>query len=99
MFAFVIYNIKDNKLVIARDRVGKKPIYFYKNDSQFFLASELNTISRLLPNLLINEQSIASYLRVGFFHESTTPFRGIEEASPGFIYEVNINTLEIKKTQ
>jgi asparagine synthase (glutamine-hydrolysing) len=99
MFAFVIYNMKDNKLVFSRDRVGKKPIYFYKNDSQFFLASELNTVTRLLPNLLINEQSISSYLRVGFFHDRTTPFRGVEEVSPGFIYELDINTLEIIKTQ
>ena len=55
MFAFIIYDIENNKLILARDRIGKKPIYLYKNQKQIFIASELNTFKDLIPNLSINE--------------------------------------------
>ena len=95
MFAFIIYDIENNKLILARDRIGKKPIYLYKNQKQIFIASELNTFKDLIPNLLINESSISSFLRVGFFHESSTPFKDVEEIIPGHIYEINISSLKI----
>ena len=96
MFAFIIYDIENNKLILARDRIGKKPIYLYKNQKQIFIASELNTFKDLIPNLSINESSIASFLRVGFFYESSTPFNDIEEVMPGHIYEINISSLKDK---
>ena len=97
MFAFIIYDIDKNKLVIARDRIGKKPIYLYRNKKQLFIASELNVFSNSSINLSINEESIVSYLRAGFFHQNSTPFNDIEEISPGHLVEIEINTLKIKK--
>ena len=97
MFAFIIYDIENNKLILARDRIGKKPIYLYKNQKQIFIASELNTFKNLIPNLSINESSISSFLRVGFFHESSTPFKDVEEVMPGHIYEINISSLKISR--
>lgn len=44
MFAFAIYDIKRDSLIIARDRYGIKPIYYYKKDSIFIFASELKGI-------------------------------------------------------
>jgi len=44
MFAFAIYDIKRDILILARDRYGIKPIYYYKKDSSFIFASELKAI-------------------------------------------------------
>lgn len=44
MFAFAIYDIKRDRLIIARDRYGIKPLYYYYKDSNFIFASELKAI-------------------------------------------------------
>jgi len=67
MFAFVILNKVNNKLILARDRVGKKPLYLYIKAKQVFFASELNALLHSLPNLSIDEDAISAYLRSGFF--------------------------------
>jgi len=98
MFAFVILNKANNKLILARDRVGKKPLYLYKNAEQIFFASELNTLLHSLPNLSIDEDAIYSYLRTGFFFQNTTPYIDVEEVMPGHVYEIDIDTLKTHKS-
>jgi asparagine synthase (glutamine-hydrolysing) len=44
MWAFAIYDEKENKLFMSRDRFGKKPLYYYKDDKIFIFASEIKAI-------------------------------------------------------
>ena len=98
MFAFVIFDKKNNKLILARDRLGKKPLYLYKKSERVFFASELNTLLYSLEKLTINEDAIASYLRSGFFYKDTTPYLDVEEVLPGYTYQIDIATLKIDKS-
>ena len=98
MFAFAILDKKKNKLFMARDRSGKKPLYFYKDKSSFFFASELNSIKAGVKDLDINEDAIASYLRSGFFFGQFTAYKNVEEVLAGHSYEVDLETLEIQKS-
>ena len=97
MFAFSILNEHTNKLVLARDRAGKKPLYLYKENNQLLFASELNTLKVALPSINKNEEYIASYLRNGFFFKNTTPYKNVSELEAGFVYEIEIDSLELKK--
>jgi asparagine synthase (glutamine-hydrolysing) len=99
MFAFAILDKSDNKIILARDRVGKKPLYLYKKAEQIFFASELNTLLKKLPDLSVDEDSIYGYLRSGFFYHDTTPYHHVDEVLPGYVYEININTLKIDKNE
>ncbi len=99
MFAFAILDKKENRLFLARDRSGKKPLYLYKNENSLLFASELNAIKSVVPNLVIDEESIAAYLRSGFFFKEKTPYRDVETILAGHYYELNLSTLEIKKEQ
>jgi len=67
MFAFAILDKQRNKLFLARDRSGKKPLYIYKDLKSLLFASELNAIKAGVSSLEINEDAISSYLRSGFF--------------------------------
>ncbi|WP_175419872.1 asparagine synthetase B [Marinitoga sp. 1154] len=44
MFSFAIYDIKNKKLFIARDRIGEKPLYYFKNDDFIIFGSELKSL-------------------------------------------------------
>jgi len=96
MFAFAILDKEKNSLFFARDRAGKKPLYFYKKGSKFFFASELNTIKKQF-DLAVDEEAIASYIRCGFFFGSHTPYKDIIEAKAGCFYELDIDSLTLKK--
>ncbi|QCI29021.1 asparagine synthase (glutamine-hydrolyzing) [Caminibacter pacificus] len=64
MFAFAIYDKKNKKLFLARDRAGKKPLYIYKKDKKFAFASEINVFKTLNPT--IDEEDIKLFLSTGF---------------------------------
>jgi len=97
MFAFSILDKKTNSLILARDRAGKKPLYMYNDDSKMLFASELNAIKIGVENLNIDENEIYSYVRNGFFFKNTTPYKNVSELEAGYIYEIDIDSLEIKK--
>jgi asparagine synthase (glutamine-hydrolysing) len=66
MWAFVIYDKKEDKFFISRDRFGIKPLYFYKDDEIFIFASEIKAILahpkvETRPNITFLE----SYLKLG----------------------------------
>jgi len=97
MFAFSLLNKKTNTLFLARDRSGKKPLYYYQEGNQFLFASELNAISSAV-DLCVNEEHISEYLRLGFFYQEHTPYQKVKEfpsASYG-IYDISRSQLEIR---
>ncbi|RYG29356.1 MAG: asparagine synthetase B, partial [Chitinophagaceae bacterium] len=82
MFAFVIYDERENELFLARDRAGKKPIYYYADGKKLVFASELNAISGQL-NLEIDTDNLHQYLRMGYFYKSATPYKNVHELPAG----------------
>ncbi|GEM_PF-78655 len=97
MFAFAILDKSNNKMILSRDRAGKKPLYLHSTSNSLMFASELNAIKSGIPDLEINENEIAAYLRNGFFFKTATPYKNVLECEPGFIYEIEIDSLQIKK--
>jgi asparagine synthase (glutamine-hydrolysing) len=95
MFALVIYDRQKNELFLARDRAGKKPLYYYSKASAFVFASELNSLRRQLKPE-INEQHLRQYIRMGYFYKSSTPYKNILELPAGSYATVNINKPEVK---
>ena len=84
MFAFAIWNKKARKLFIARDRLGKKPLYYYWDGRLLAYASE---IKALLAHPAISpkfeESLLPEYLAFGYVSEERTLFSGIRKLMPG----------------
>jgi len=97
MFAFAIFDKSLNKIILSRDRAGKKPLYMYKNSTSLMFASELNAIKSGVNTLEINDEQIYSYIRNGFFFKTTTPYKNVVELEAGYVYEIKIDSLEITK--
>jgi len=94
MFAFAVYDREKKLLFLARDRAGKKPLFYYKKNQNFGFASELNVFKFL--NLTIDEEEIKTYLSMGM---CKSPYKEIKEVESGTFLEIDLNHLEIKKAE
>ena len=84
MFAFAIWDQRSKTLLVARDRVGIKPLYYFLNDDQIIFASEMKAI--LLDNSVprnIDPQIIDRFLTYYYVPGEETMLRGIRKLSPG----------------
>ena len=96
MFVFVIYDQLEKKLFIARDRAGKKPLYYYRDGEKIVFASELNCIKSLLP-LEMNKDNFYHYLRLGSFYRKLTPYKNVTELAAGSFLFIDCNTLHLQE--
>ena len=62
MFALAILDEVEDKLLLFRDRMGKKPLYYYHDEKSFVFASELKAIVELFPHLEVSKTSMLSFL-------------------------------------
>jgi asparagine synthase (glutamine-hydrolysing) len=84
MFAFAIWDARRRTLLLARDRLGVKPLYYARLPSGFVFGSEVKAILEHpgVPRDL-DEDAFADYLTFGFTPPPATMFRGIGKLAPG----------------
>jgi len=84
MFAFAIW--RNNELFLARDRMGKKPLFYFVEGEELAFASELKGFSRLE----FVEQDLCE--RLEFYFDEYTPFRNVKSLKPGeyMIYDTTV---------
>lgn len=95
MWAFAVYNLQKNTLLLSRDRFGEKPLYLYKEKDGLFFASEVKYIFALLGKKLeINYDHLYRYLVNGYqslYKKSQYFFKGIEELPPATCLSVSLD--------
>jgi len=96
MWSFCIYDKKNNKLLLSRDRVGKKPLYYYFDGEKFIFASELKAILSHNLKLTINKEAIDFYLTTGFIPSPITIYNEIKKLEPRQALEFNIKAEKIE---
>lgn len=84
MWAFALWDRQEQSILLSRDRMGKKPLYYSKQQTGFACASELPTLRTLSHDSWHeDEDSTADYLRYGYFLPGYTAYREVEEVLPG----------------
>ena len=80
MFAFGLWDAAERRLLLARDRVGKKPLYYTRVGGRFVFASELQAILALgdVPRTP-DRDAIDAYLSWGYVPPPRTAFAGISK--------------------
>lgn len=95
MFALAIYDRQKNELFLARDRAGKKPLYYFARGEEFIFASELNAIQQQVQ-LSVNENHLQQYMRMGYFYKSSTPYNEVFELPAGTYATVSLDQPAVK---
>lgn len=102
MFAFSIFNKTENSIFLGRDRLGKKPLYVYRDLATLIVSSELKPILELVNGLEIHEESLNSFRQFGFVIGTSSILKNVTRfpaASCAKIYLASEHISELKPVQ
>lgn len=99
MFAFAIWDQKARRLFLARDRIGKKPLFYAGVGDAFYFASELQGLLRF-PGVKRGPDLAAlnSYLAWGYIPAPRSAFEGISKLPPAHTLTLDLSGSESKET-
>ena len=90
-FVFAFYNINESNVLVARDHIGIKTIYFTKTDGEFCFSTDLNLIfSQKIIEPFVNRQCLGEFFAQGWVCEPDTLFENIYKLEAGSYISVDI---------
>jgi asparagine synthase (glutamine-hydrolysing) len=96
MFAFALWDEKNRKLLLCRDRLGVKPLYWYFKDGLFIFASEIKAIQQHPKfDRTISAVGVSLYLQQGYIQAPFSIYENLHKLDPGSFLEIDEN-LQIK---
>lgn len=89
MFAFAVWDTRRGRLLLGRDRFGKKPLYYWKGPDTFVFGSELKALF-VHPDVPrdLDEAAIGPYLTFGYVPSPRTFFQDVVSLPPGHVMTV-----------
>jgi len=98
MFAFAIWDEKEHMLFSARDRFGEKPFYYYWDQHQFLLASEMKALWSMGAPKEVNPSMLYNFLTISYTcnpsHPSETFYNSIYKLPAASILKIGIENKE-----
>lgn len=98
MFAIAIYDSRINKLFLFRDRIGVKPLYFYKDAEKILFASEIKTILAYGIERKPNLKALNMFLSFNYIPTPLTAFENVHCVNPGEYLEIDFD-LSVKTSK
>jgi asparagine synthase (glutamine-hydrolysing) len=91
MFAFALFDREEKKVLIARDRLGIKPLYYYTNQGMLAFSSELRPLLQSgLVSKKVDRQALEDYLRYQTVHAPATIVEGVKMLMPGNFMRIDL---------
>src|ERR1700683_5097097 len=88
MFAFAVWDTRRRRLLLARDRLGVKPLHYAFADGRLFFASEIKSILAVAPELAtVDQRALWQYMYFGYIPDPATAFLAIQKLAPGHVLE------------
>jgi asparagine synthase (glutamine-hydrolysing) len=86
MFAFAVWDDRRQRLILGRDRLGKKPLYYWSNGGRLVFGSEIKAVLAhpAVPRQL-DPRAVPAYLTFGYVPSPSTFFEGIHSVPPGHV--------------
>ncbi len=98
VFAFALWDDNKKTLLIARDRIGIKPLYYFYDDKRLIFASEIKTILMALSEMpKIDSSSLFRYLILQYIPAPATLYKNIYKLMPATVMLLNRKGIEIKQ--
>src|SRR4029077_11764529 len=98
MFAIALYDKRRQTLLLARDRMGKKPLHYAHFNGRLLFGSEIKAILAVAPELAeINPEGILQYFYFAYIPDPLTAFQRIHKLPPGHLLEYSDGKVAIRQ--
>jgi asparagine synthase (glutamine-hydrolysing) len=98
MFAFALYDERNRRLLLARDRLGKKPLHYALSQGRLLFGSEIKTILSVAPELAeLNSDALLQYFYFGYIPDPATAFTPIQKLPPGHVLEFEAGKIKVRQ--
>lgn len=98
MFAIALYDQRRQSLLLARDRLGKKPLHYALHNGRILFGSEIKTILAVAPELAqVSNEGLLQYFYFGYVADPLTVFRKIHKLTPGCLLEYASGKIDIRQ--
>jgi asparagine synthase (glutamine-hydrolysing) len=98
MFAFALYDERKGKLLMARDRLGKKPLHYALTGGRLLFGSEIKSILAVAPELAsVNHEALLQYMYFGYVPDPITAFLPIQKLPPGHLLEFEAGEAHVRQ--
>lgn len=93
-FAFALHDTRDNSLLLARDRMGILPLYYYVDSKMFAFASEIKALLPAIPTARVDTRSLDAYFCSRAVPAPYTLFEGVRKLPPAHTLRVGERGIE-----
>jgi len=98
MFAFSIWDNKKKKLYVFRDRLGQKPLYYFKDKNKIIVASEIKYIKLIVDKLNINYKTVHEFIvNANLDGNNETFFKKVLKVPAAYYFIIHNNKIKKKK--
>lgn len=98
MFGLALYDERKQSLLLARDRLGKKPLHYAVHQGRLLFGSEIKAILAVAPELAeVDPEGLLQYLYFGYIPDPQTAFRRIRKLPPGHLLEYRDGKTRIRE--
>ena len=100
MFSVGILDKKKNKLLIARDKFGEKPLYYYLDKKNLIVGSELKIFKSFKKlKLNLDTESLKKYFIFNFIPSPNTLYKEVKKAKNSNYYEFSLHNFNVKESE
>ena len=98
MFAFALWDMRRRRLLLARDRMGEKPLYLACSDGRIIFASELKALVQggVIP-FELDPHAVHLYYHYGYVPEPITAVRGVRKLPAAHILTIDVDNWQINE--
>jgi asparagine synthase (glutamine-hydrolysing) len=98
MFAFAIYDVRRRELLLARDRIGKKPLFYGVRGGVLHFASEIKALQQSPAwDDELDLSGLEGYLSLGYFLAPRTVYRHVQQLEPGHTLRVRDGHVDVQQ--
>lgn len=98
MFAIALYDENRKTLLLARDRLGKKPLYYAISEGRLYFGSEIKTILAVAPQLAeVDSEGVLQYFYYGYIPDPYSAFQQIRKLPSGHLGEFKNGAIKIRQ--
>src|SRR5215469_14778700 len=90
-FAIAVWDPRNRRLTLARDRAGERPLFYAKSQNEIIFATEIAAlVSHGRFQVTLDQEPLRKYLQFGIFPSPDTPFSEIRKVAPGELIQFDV---------